>query len=253
MADLMDLVSECDWPAALGKLRAQHPQSCTCTAEFNVTNEEGWNPLMICLCYGAPPLLIKEIIKKSGCGRVRDKLGMSPLHLAARSYQGSQQGGDGEDRIQIFRALIAAWPESLEVAEHITGKTPLMMAHVPVSRQEPRSEILELLKEGEQRLREWKSKNVVLMSVKRHVVTPFQRFMPPVDIDGGRKRGGGSYKHEQRNLRFAANALIEIKDRKAEGIYDLILEYAFGRAVNAKSKRRRVSRERESEAEEEEG
>ena len=123
-----------------------------------------------------------------------------------------------------------------------------MMAQVPVSRPEANQRVLDVLIEGEQRLREWKSKKVVLMSVKRHVVTPFQRFMPPVD-KGSQRGCGAAYKHEQRNLRFAANALVEIKDRKAEGVYDLILEYAFGRTAKEKVKRRRISREGESEVE----
>ena len=104
--DLMFLTEQCDWPASLARLRAQHPHAYASATELNVTNDEGWNPLMICLCYGAPAALIKEILHKSGgsgAKKLKDKLGMTPLHIAARNYQGSYHGAESEDRLQIFR------------------------------------------------------------------------------------------------------------------------------------------------------
>ena len=133
--------------------------------------------------------------------------------------------------IRVFKALVNSWPESLEV-KNLSGKTPLMMAQVPVSRAnpEPNENVLELLRDSESRLTDWRLKLNVVMSVNRHMMSPYQRFMPPID----KKRDIGKYNHYLRNLRFAANMLIEIKDRKIEGIYANILEFAFGPRENIK-------------------
>ncbi|GMH79658.1 hypothetical protein TrVE_jg13679 [Triparma verrucosa] len=231
------LASNLHWPEALSYLSRPVSQSeetpeedsdssseSPFYVEFLAKNQEGWTCLHCLICFNSPIQLFNKLFaclsvptKISLCS-TSDSLGNLPLHVACRNSTFND--------IQTFKKLIQLHPVGL-FSSNFKGMRPIDFLHNSVGERskEDKEGLLKLLQDGENRYREYSKKMVVILCVKRHLASgPRCLFMPaPGEASKIRK-----YRNKASDQLFAANVLIEIKDKAMEGLFLSILAYAFG-------------------------
>lgn len=222
------LCSNLHWPEALAYLSRRPAREDTESpfyVEFLAKNGEGWTCLHCLICFNSPLQLINKLFStqslptKVALCSTADTLGNLPIHVASRNSNFND--------LKFFKKLIQLHPVGL-FSSNFKGMRPIDFAQCSVGERssDDKDALLKLLKESEDSYREYCTKVNVTMCIKRHLSSnsgPRCLFMPSVG-DAAKK----GYRNKACDMLFAANVLIEVKDKHMEGIFDSILQYAFG-------------------------